>query len=84
MREGKRCQEPFRSEKRAVGFRPGQARQKVLDFSPTRFSKRLVKTGGRLVKHSLYYWLLLAESRLTRRLFSATLRRIELLPRPGG
>jgi hypothetical protein len=30
---------------------------------------RLVKTGGRLIKHARYYWLLLAESHLTRRLF---------------
>jgi hypothetical protein len=27
---------------------------------------RLVKTGGRLIKHARYYWLLLAESHLTR------------------
>jgi hypothetical protein len=44
----------------------------------------LVKTGGRLVKHARYYWLLLAESHLTRRLFGAMLRRIELLPWPAG
>jgi hypothetical protein len=31
----------------------------------------LVKTGGRLVKHARYYWLMLAESHLTRRLFGA-------------
>jgi hypothetical protein len=33
------------------------------------FQQRLLKTGGRLVKHARYYWLLLAESHLTRRLF---------------
>ena len=27
--------------------------------------QRLVKTGGRLVKHARYYWLLLAEGHLT-------------------
>jgi hypothetical protein len=43
-----------------------------------------MKTGGRLVKHARYYWLLLAESHLTRRLFGAKLRRIELLPLPAG
>jgi hypothetical protein len=43
-----------------------------------------VKTGGRLVKHARYYWLLLAESYLTCRLFGALLRRIELLPLPAG
>jgi hypothetical protein len=31
--------------------------------------QRLVKMGGRLIKHARYYWLLLAESHLTRRLF---------------
>jgi len=31
--------------------------------------QRLVKTGGRLVKHASYYWLLLAEGHLHRRLF---------------
>jgi hypothetical protein len=32
-----------------------------------------VKTGGRLVKHARYYWLLLAESHLTKRLFGSML-----------
>jgi hypothetical protein len=38
-------------------------------WSLTSLQQRLVKTGGRLVKHARYYWLLLAESHLTRRLF---------------
>ena len=46
--------------------------------------QRLVKTGGRLIKHARYYWLLLAESHLTRRLFGSTLRRMEALPPPTG
>jgi hypothetical protein len=46
--------------------------------------QRLVNTGGRLVKHARYYWLLLAESRLTRRLFGAMVERIESLPLPAG
>jgi hypothetical protein len=46
--------------------------------------QRLVKTGGRLVKHARYYWLLLAESHLTRRRFGAMLGRISLLPIPTG
>jgi hypothetical protein len=49
-----------------------------------KLQQRLVKTGGRLVKHARYYWLLLAESHLTRRLFASMVRRIELLPLPGG
>jgi hypothetical protein len=41
-------------------------------------------TGGRLVKHARYYWLLLAESHLTRRLFGSMLRRTWALPIPTG
>ena len=41
--------------------------------------QRLVKTGGRLVKHARYYWVMLAESHLTRRLFGSTVRRIGAL-----
>jgi hypothetical protein len=43
-----------------------------------------MKTGGRLVKHARYYWLLLGESHLTRRLFGAMLGRIAALPSPAG
>jgi hypothetical protein len=39
-----------------------------------------MKTGGRLIKHARYYWLLLAESGLTRRLFGAMARRIATIP----
>ncbi len=46
--------------------------------------RRLVKTGGRLVRHARYYWLLLAESHLTRRLFASMLQRIWALPVPTG
>jgi hypothetical protein len=51
--------------------------------SLTSLPQRLVKTGGRLIKHAGYYWLVVAESHLTRRLFGATLRRIAALP-PAG
>ena len=44
--------------------------------SLTSLQQRLVKTGGRLIKHARYYWLLLAESHLTRLLFGGMLRRI--------
>jgi hypothetical protein len=46
--------------------------------------QRLVKTGGRLVKHARYYWLLLAEGHLTRRLFGVMAQRIAALPVPSG
>lgn len=50
----------------------------------TNLQQRLVKTGGRLVKHARYYWLLLAEGHPTRRLFGTMVRRIEALPLPAG
>jgi hypothetical protein len=43
-----------------------------------------VKTGGRLLKDARYYWLLLAQSHLTRRLFSSMLEKIAALPSPAG
>jgi hypothetical protein len=58
--------------------------QKIGNWSLTSLQQRLVKTGGRLVKHARYYWLLLAESHLTRRLFGQMLRRMEGLPLPAG
>ena len=44
----------------------------------------IVKTGGRLIQHVRYYWLLLAESHLTRRLFAGMLRKVAMLPSPAG
>jgi hypothetical protein len=53
-------------------------------WSLTSLQQRLVKTDGRLIKHARYYWLLLAESHLTWRLFGSMLRRIAALPSPAG
>ena len=58
--------------------------KRIDTWSLTSLQQRLVKTGGRLVKHPRYYWLLLAEGHLTRRLFGATLQRIWALPVPAG
>ena len=57
---------------------------RIDNWSLTSLQQRLVKTGGRLIKHARYYWLLLAESHLTRRLFGAMVRRIAALPLPSG
>ena len=57
---------------------------RIGNWSLTNLQQRLVKTGGRLLKHARYYWLLLAESHLTRRLFGAMVRRIGLLSAPAG
>jgi len=56
----------------------------ISDWSLTSLQQRLVKTGGRLVKHARYYWMMLAEGHLTRRLFASMLRRILALPLPAG
>jgi len=56
------------------------------DWSPSApgVQQRLVKTGGRLVKHARYYWLMLAESHLTRRLSGSMVRRIWALAVASG
>ena len=61
---------------------PGVGR--IKSWSLTSLQHRLMKTGGRLVKHARYYWLLLAKGHLNRRLFGDMLHRIWALPVPGG
>ena len=58
--------------------------QRIGNWSLTSLQQRLVKTGSRLAKHARYYWLLPAESHLTRRLFGGMVRRLDPLPVPGG
>ena len=58
--------------------------RRIDHWSLSSLQQRLVKTGGRLVKHARYYWLLLAESHLTRRLFRAMVGRIAALPVTSG
>ncbi len=58
--------------------------RRIGHWSLTSLLQRLVKTGGRLVKHARYYWLLLAEGHLTRQLFASMLGRIDGLPLPSG
>ena len=57
---------------------------RIEKWSLTSLQQRLVKTGGRLVRHARYYWLLIAEGHLTRRRFGAMLGRIARLPAPTG
>jgi energy-coupling factor transporter ATP-binding protein EcfA2 len=56
----------------------------IENWSLTSLQQRLVKTGGRMVKHARYYWLLFAESHLTKRLFGSMLGRIAGLSLPAG
>jgi hypothetical protein len=73
-----------------IAYNLGNRRRRLLlpkrieNWSLTSLQHRLVKTGGRLVKHARYYWLLLAESHLTRRLFGGMVRRIAASPVPAG
>ena len=53
--------------------------QKNENLPLTSLQQRVVKTGGRLVKHARYYWLMLAESHLTKRLFAGMVQRIGTL-----
>ena len=57
---------------------------RIKSWSLTSLQHRLMKTGGRLVKHARYYWLLLAVGHLNRKLFGEMLGRIWALPVPGG
>jgi hypothetical protein len=58
--------------------------KRIDTWSLTSLQQRLMKTGGRLVKHARYYWLLLAEGHLTRRVFGAIVQRLAMLPGPAG
>jgi hypothetical protein len=57
--------------------------RRIDNWPLTGLQQRLVKTGGRLVKHARYDWLLLAESHFVRRLFGAMVRHIAALPLTG-
>ena len=57
---------------------------RIKSWSLTSLQHRLVKTGGRLIRHARYHWLLLAEGHLNRRLFGSILQRIWALPVPDG
>jgi hypothetical protein len=58
--------------------------KRIENSSLTSLQQRLVKTGGRLVKHARYYWLLLAGSHLTKQLFGSMVRRVSVLSLPAG
>jgi hypothetical protein len=58
--------------------------RKIENWSLTSLQQRLVKTGGRLVKYARYYWLMLAESHLTRRLFGSMVWRMGALAVAAG
>ncbi len=55
-----------------------------LSWMNAQYALTVVKTGGRLIMHAPYSWLLLAESHLTRRLFAGMLAKIAMPPSPAG
>jgi hypothetical protein len=74
----------------AIAYNLGNLRRRLVlpkrvgHWSLTSLQQRLMKTGGRLIKHARYYWLLLAETHLTSRLFGGMLGSIIALPLPAG
>jgi hypothetical protein len=74
----------------AITYNLGNLRRRLVlpkrvgHWSLTSLQQRLMKTSGRLIKHALYYWLLLAETHLTSRLFGGMLGSIIVLPLPAG
>ena len=49
--------------------------KRIENWSLTSLQQRLVRTGSCLIKHARYYWLMLVESHLTRRLFGSLVLR---------
>jgi hypothetical protein len=58
--------------------------KRIDNWSLTSLQQRLVKTGGRLIKHARYYWMVLAEGHLHPRSFGQMLRRMDRLSVPSG
>jgi len=73
-----------------IAYNPGNLWRRLVlpkrtdNWSLTSLQQRLVKTSGRLVKHGRYYWLLLAKSHVTRRLFGSVVQRIASLRVSAG
>jgi len=57
---------------------------RICNWSLTSLQQRLVKTGGRLVKHTRHLLAAARRGHLTRRLFGSMLGRIAMLPVPAG
>ncbi|MBI3693739.1 MAG: transposase, partial [Acidobacteria bacterium] len=66
IKEGKQATHWTRRSCRRFRANEVRLQLSVLAYDLGNLWRRLVKTGGRLVKHARYYWLLLAEGHLTR------------------
>src|SRR5713101_3211766 len=60
---------PHTLQKSLFSFPFSRCRHRSPTWSLSSLQQRLMKNGGRLIKHARYYWLLLAEGHLTRPLF---------------
>lgn len=56
----------------------------IKSWSLSSLQHRLLRTGGRLIRHARYYWLILSEGHLNRKRFGEMLRRIWALDLPSG
>ena len=58
--------------------------KKIKHWSLKTIQLKLIKTGGRLIKHARYYYLLLAEVSITEKIFSGLMNNIrKLIPASG-
>ena len=58
--------------------------EEIKTWSLRTIQLKLIKTGGRLIKHARYYYMLLAEVSIKERLWRSMMRRIsQLCPAPG-
>ena len=64
---------PHRLSEGSLHLWPGRLRTPSPRWSLTSLQQRLMKDGGRLVKHARYYWLFLVDGQLNRKLFGEML-----------
>ena len=74
----------LRWKSKAQPRRPACQKKMTPRTSTTAIAPLAKAVRGSSAKHARYYWLLLAESYLRRRLFGALLRPIEAVPWPAG
>jgi hypothetical protein len=58
--------------------------KKIKHWSLKTIQLKLIKIGGRLIKHARYYWLLLAEVSITAKIFSGLMNNIRKLRATSG
>jgi len=65
-------------------FRTPALPEKIKNWSLRTIQLKLIKMGGRLIKHARYYYLLLAEATINERIWKSIMQKISgLCPAPG-